>query len=312
MIIRGIALFFSSVVMLDVLLGVEHRWFDFRPLPSMIGRLCQLGGAVSGIAWAIAPNLRPWRRRVAIASLVALCAVATANSARFYSLLSQGAIVTPLPLPLSILTAVMLILIAVAIRKTRPQPLTRRSTPILAATAITCALVTPLLQMIFFGNTDYRRRAEVAVVFGARAYADGRASDALSDRVRAACQLYHHGWVSRLIFSGGPGDGDVHESESMRNLAVSLAVPEAAIVLDRGGLNTAATVENSARLLRELRATRVLAVSHFYHLPRIKLEFQRAGIEVFTVPAPQGRPLNKLPLLIAREVAAIWRYYLPV
>lgn len=53
----------------------------------------------------------------------------------------------------------------------------------------------------------------------------------------------------------------------------------------------------------------MLAVSHFYHLPRVKLTADRAGLAVFTVPSPQGQPLNRLPYFLAREVAACWAYY---
>jgi vancomycin permeability regulator SanA len=312
MILRGIALFFSSLLLFDVLLGVEHRWFDFRPLPTLVGAFFELAGALCGIAWVVWPGMRRWRRDLTLGTLAVLSIVAVLNSARFYGLLARGSIITPLPIPLSLVAALALIVMGLTFLRDKPQLVTLRRAPVLVATLVGCAIVTPLLQMSFFGNTDYRRRADVAVVFGARAYADGRASDALSDRVRAACELYREGLVTHLIFSGGPGDGAVHETESMRNLAVTLGVPESAITLDRDGVNTAATVRNSARIVEELRAPRVLAVSHFYHLPRIKLEFQRAGLEVFTVPSPQRRPLNKLPLLVAREVAAIWRYYLPL
>jgi hypothetical protein len=54
---------------------------------------------------------------------------------------------------------------------------------------------------------------------------------------------------------------------------------------------------------------RVLAVSHFYHLPRIKLSYQRAGFEVYTVPARQKYLLSQMPYNMAREVAAFWAYY---
>ena len=56
--------------------------------------------------------------------------------------------------------------------------------------------------------------------------------------------------------------------------------------------------------------TRVLAVSHFYHLPRVKLESQRLGMEVLTVPAKESYTISKMPVLVAREVAALWKYYL--
>jgi len=74
-------------------------------------------------------------------------------------------------------------------------------------------------------------------------------------------------------------------------------------------LNTAATVKDTVSLLEKLGARRVLVVSHFYHLPRIKLAYQRAGWNVFTVPAKEHRFLWKMPYFTARETAAVWAYY---
>ena len=175
---------------------------------------------------------------------------------------------------------------------------------------LTCAVVFPLLEMFCFGKTDYRRQADAAVVLGARVYADGRPSDALADRVRTACELYRAGLVRKLVFSGGPGDGGVHETEAMRRMAVRLGVLPADITLDEKGFNTQATVANTESLLAGLDARRVLVVSHFYHLPRIKLAYQRKGLEVYTVPARETYLLRQMPYNMAREVAALWVYYL--
>jgi uncharacterized SAM-binding protein YcdF (DUF218 family) len=130
----------------------------------------------------------------------------------------------------------------------------------------------------------------------------------LADRVRTAVDLYHAGAARVLIFSGGPGDGATSEPAAMRALALSLGVAEADIVLDEGGLNTERTVANTAALLRGRGVGgRVLAVSHFYHLPRVKMAYQRAGVEAYTVPVRDVLP--GLPWYMGREVAAVWVYY---
>jgi vancomycin permeability regulator SanA len=180
----------------------------------------------------------------------------------------------------------------------------------IAGVFIGCALVFPVLQMFCFGKTDYRRFADAAVVLGARAYADGRPSDALSDRVRTACGLYKEGLVHKLIFSGGPGDGPVSESQAMKRMALKLGVKAEDIVLDERGVNTRATVRNTEVLFRELHVSRVLVVSHFYHLPRVKMAYHQAGTEVYTVPARESYLLRQLPYNMAREIAAFWTYYL--
>jgi len=115
--------------------------------------------------------------------------------------------------------------------------------------------------------------------------------------------------VAKLIFSGGPGDGTVSETEAMRRMAVSLGVKDEDIVLDAEGLNTERTVRNSIKICDRLDAKRVLAVSHFYHLPRIKMAYQKCGREVYTVPARERYFLRQTPYSVAREIVAFWAYY---
>jgi uncharacterized SAM-binding protein YcdF (DUF218 family) len=111
-----------------------------------------------------------------------------------------------------------------------------------------------------------------------------------------------------VLFSGGPGDGAVDEPESMRRLARTLGVPSEAILLDPNGINTESTVRNTLARL-PMKSLRILAVSHFYHLPRIKMTFQRYGAEVWTVPCGISVP-REMPFNIVREDVAFWAYYL--
>ena len=168
--------------------------------------------------------------------------------------------------------------------------------------------------MYCFGQTDYQRDADAIVVFGAKANADGTPSQALYDRTHTGVLLYQKYKEPRLIFSGGPGAGALSEPQVMRKVAISEGVPASAIVLDEKGLNTDATVDNTAAVFKERGIRTVLAVSHDYHLPRVKLTYERAlagtGIAVYTVPAKESWPLTAKPYFMAREVAAFWVYYL--
>jgi uncharacterized SAM-binding protein YcdF (DUF218 family) len=239
---------------------------------------------------------------------LALAAVAASNVITFYFLMATGRIMAGFPVPFSLLICAGMVLVA-------RDGLRRRESakPVVCWRVVAGCLVLfglfPLAQMLFFGNTDYRRPADAVVVFGARAYKDGRLSDALEDRVRTACELYRSGLARRLVMSGGPGDGTIHETEAMRRYAIQHGVRAEDVFVDQHGLNTEATVRNTVPLFRGWQARRVLAVSHFYHLPRIKLSYQRAGFEVCTVPARQKHVLSQLPYSMAREVAAFWAYY---
>lgn len=179
----------------------------------------------------------------------------------------------------------------------------------LGAAAMTFYL--PLSQIAGSAAVDYARPADAVVVLGARVYRDGQPSLALWDRTRTGCELIQRGYASKLIVSGGPGDGDLDEPEAMRQIALACGVPNTAIELDHEGLSTGRSAANIAqRLARSDRSPRVLVVSHDYHLARVRMAFHDAGVTALTVPAQETRPLTKLPWFVLREVPAFWVYFL--
>jgi vancomycin permeability regulator SanA len=312
-----LALFFGGFSLINLLGSLRTAdfdatlwWIDLRFVPQAFAVLLLLVLTPCLLAFALRPPLSPWRRFLTAGCVAVAGAISLANTLGFYLLLAKGHFSTVIPLPLSLFVTLALGFIGwAALTPAWFQPRFPLWAPVLAV-CLACGLSFPLAQMFLFGKTDYRRPADAAVVLGARVYSDGRLSVALADRVRTACQLYRDGLVRTLIFSGGPGDGAVHETEGMRRMAVSLGVRAEDILVDEAGLNTLATVRNSKPMLARLQTSRVLVVSHFYHLPRIKLAYQRQGIEVFTVPARESYMLRQLPYNMAREVAALWVYYL--
>jgi uncharacterized SAM-binding protein YcdF (DUF218 family) len=312
---RGLALFFGAFTFLNLAGGrlapnfdANLWWVDLRAVPAPLAGLFLSALATLLLFFAVRPATAGWRRAVTLATVAAALAACLANGICFYVLLWRGAVRSGLPIPLSFVLAAALSVVLAGVACGDRRPPSRHDGLVAGSVFAFSLILFPLLQMACFGKTDYRRAADVIIVFGARTYADGRPSAALADRVRTACRLYQEGYAPRLVFSGGPGDGAVHETEAMRNLAIELGVPAERIALDRSGLNTRATVANTAGLLRQGKR-RALAVSHFYHLPRVKLAYQRAGCEVYTVPAQEEYTLSKMPYLVAREVAALWAYY---
>lgn len=289
-------------------LDINLWWIDLRSLPVLVQLPLIWSAALLQIAFGLRRQLPRILRHALAAVCILLLAVVAANITTFYSLLGRNAFDSKFPLPLSAFIAVILVTILARAHASRRPP--RASMPVMATTLLALFALFPLAQIACFGATDYRRPADAIVVFGARAYADGQPSTALADRVSTACDLYHRGLAPRIIFSGGPGDGAVHETESMRRFAIHLGVPNRAIDVDEHGLNTRATAEQTSHFFATSNIHRVLAVSHAYHLPRVKLAYQRAGYDVLTVPAHEQYFLTQMPYLVAREVAAFWAYWL--
>ena len=180
----------------------------------------------------------------------------------------------------------------------------------ISVTVALCLLLFPLAQVFFFGTTDYRRHADAAVVFGAEVHNDGRPSTALRDRVVTAAGLYKAGLVANLIMSGGVGANGYDEATVMRTVAEQHGVPAAAILVDSHGIDTQASVADTKVMAADHGFKHLIAVSHFYHLARIKLAYARAGLNVITVPAKESRIIPQTPRIVAREIPAFWLYYL--
>lgn len=285
-------------------------WIDLRFLPYSLANTFLLVGAACLVAFGINPPRSVWRRCLTGYCAGLLGIVAVINVLQFYVLWARGAIVTRVPVPLSFFMCIVLGMIVSTVLQRPDSDSGLRNVVAPSVLCLSCVIIFPLAQMFCFGKTDYRRQADVAVVLGARVYADGRLSDALSDRVRTAVQLYHQGLARKLLMSGGPGEGSVAEPEAMKAMAIDLGVNAEDILTDNAGLNTQATARNSEVAFRRMHASRILVVSHFYHLPRIKLAYQRDGWEVYTVPAKENYLLQQMPYNMAREVAALWVYYL--
>jgi uncharacterized SAM-binding protein YcdF (DUF218 family) len=313
---RGTLLFFGVFLLLNVLGETfsprfdQSIWItDLRGWPFLLRTLFLFALATALLVLSISKTVSPNLRIASVAVLAVAALLALWQSFVFYRTWNNGAFEPGVPLPWTLLVAVGLAVLAYGVTKDKWHIEQMRWLPFAGGIAF-AAVLFPLAQMAFFGKSDYRRQADAIVVYGARTYADGRLSDALADRMRTGIALYKEGRAPKLIFSGGPGDGSIHETEAMRDFAHKAGVPLQAMELDKAGLNTDLTARNVSKLAKAQKLERILAVSHFYHLPRVKMSLQRENLQTFTVPAKETYTLRKMPLLIAREVAAIWAYYL--
>jgi uncharacterized SAM-binding protein YcdF (DUF218 family) len=313
---RGCALFLGAFGVVNAIASLVHQGSDHtvllvdtRPLPDWAAQPVVALFAAAVFVWALHPRMAPWRRRGTLGAIAVLAMAAMWNSGGFYRLWANGEVRPLVPVPLSLLLCLLLVWIAWAVVRPVGRPSLRSSLASVAVAGV-CALLFPLALMLFFGTTSYARRADAVVVFGAQVHADGRLSHSLADRVRAGAQLYQDGLVSVVIMSGGRGDGSVHECAAMRAYAEQLGVPATAIIEDRAGVTTQATVNDTVTIFRRRGIREALAVSQFYHLARIKLAYERAGWHVRTVPARPERYIRDTPVLMAREVPAFWLYYL--
>lgn len=280
-------------------------WVDLRVLPVRLGAAMLLVAGALIASQGLRPPPPGWRRRATVIACSVLALAGAANTLSFY----RADIDAWMPFPLSSL--LMLLFGWLAWRTTRPYGPTGGWRPrLLIALTVTCFVVGfPLMQILFFGTTSYARPADAIVVFGAKVNPDGLPSLSLRDRMLAAIAAYDEGLAPTLIVSGGVGATGYDEATVMHDIAVEAGVSESAIIVDSDGVDTRATVRDTVAIAQEHGLRTVLAVSHPYHLPRIKLAFEDTDLQVFTVPS-KTTMVPQLPGIVAREVPAFWVYYL--
>jgi vancomycin permeability regulator SanA len=313
---RSVALFVGVYSLANTAAGAlssrqtqDLWWIDLRFLPSAVAVGSSVACAVVMIAFAVAPKMSSWRRVLTLVACVALAAAALQNVTAFYRAWGAGSFAPAVPFPFSLVIAAVFGLLGWAVWMLHPKKLVIGDHIAVVVGVVVVALLFPLAQVAFFGSSDYRARADAAVVFGARVFDNGALSPSLRDRVATGVQLYKAGLVDKLVMSGGRETNGIDETTAMRDAAVKAGVPTSAIVLDSKGLDTDATVRNTVAIFSRLGVHRVLAVSQGYHLPRVKLAYLAAGWDVRTVPAKELEPIWKTPIFVAREVPAFWQYW---
>jgi vancomycin permeability regulator SanA len=147
-------------------------------------------------------------------------------------------------------------------------------------------------------------RAEFIVVLGAALW-NGEPCPELGRRLAWAARLYADGHATRVLCSGGFSRGR-SEAKAMKKRLEQLGVPDAAIEIDESGTSTRRSVRAVTK--RVSAGERVIFVSSAYHLPRVRAEARRRGVNTSVSAAPARASLRQE----LREAVARVAYAVPV
>jgi len=137
------------------------------------------------------------------------------------------------------------------------------------------------------------------LVIGGQQAANGNLSEELTDRVATGCRLITEKSGDRLLLSGSS------ETQAMKALALESKVPEEKIDVnsESGDIQSAIHVVASATDAESDK--RVIIVSHWFELARIRNAAKRDGLQVTAVAAEQKHALFNQNLRVAREVVSL-------
>lgn len=137
------------------------------------------------------------------------------------------------------------------------------------------------------------------LVIGGQLNANGQLSEELTDRVTTGCRLITEESAERLLLAGGS------EIPAMRALALESEVPEEKIDLDSESGSIESSIRVAASQIKDDSDKRIVVVSHWFELARIRNSAKRAGLQVTAVAAEQKHALFNQNLRVAREVVSL-------
>ena len=119
-------------------------------------------------------------------------------------------------------------------------------------------------------------------ILGCGVRADGTPTPMLYDRVSTGASLYEAGVAPKILVSGDHGTAEYDEVNTMKDLLVSMGVPEEDIFMDHAGFSTYESLYRAAYIFGVEKA---VIVSQEFHLPRALYIAERRGIEAVGVSA---------------------------
>lgn len=181
-----------------------------------------------------------------------------------------------------------------------------------------CHLAFKLLALLILGSLtvtaaglwDDIQPSDIGVVLGSQVLVRGHPSPRLQARLDKAAELYRQGMFPRVLVSGGIERNGISEAQVMANYLVSQGVPREAILLDEHGNTTQATALNTAQIMRDGKLESAMIVTEYFHIPRARLAFDKAGIPVIRNAHADYVSWRGVFYSTPRELAAIPVYWL--
>ena len=163
------------------------------------------------------------------------------------------------------------------------------------------------LGIVLIGLSFSPATSDVVVVLGNEVLANGKPSDRLQARLDSAIDVYNNKLAQYIIVSGGVGKSGYDEARVMASYLVDKKIDTIRVIIDSNGVNTKATAENAAKIMKERKFNSVIIASQYFHLPRCYFAFYKIGISNISAIYPRYFEIMDI-FSTFRESIAIIKY----
>ena len=129
---------------------------------------------------------------------------------------------------------------------------------------------------------------DAVIVLGAAVVAPGVPGPALVRRVEWGVGIFRARLARHLVLSGGRVGAAPAESHLMREIALSLGVAGARIIVEDRSRNTFENAIYTGAIIRRRGWRRIVVVTDAFHLPRALYIFRRLGLAVEGAGIPRN------------------------
>lgn len=133
--------------------------------------------------------------------------------------------------------------------------------------------------------TDVPKLADAIVVLAGGVGESGKVGQGYEERVKYAVELYKKGFAKNVIFSSGYAFV-YSEPLVMKALAVSLGIPQDAVLIEDKARNTYENVKFTSEIIKGNGWKKILLISSPYHMRRVMLVFGKIAKDINVVYSP--------------------------
>lgn len=163
-------------------------------------------------------------------------------------------------------------------------------------------LITKTSQASIYHYSQQVPTEQVALILGARVYADGGLSQMTQDRADTAIDLYNSHKVQRILVSGDHGQKRYDEVNTIKKYLLKKGIPPEDLFLDHAGFDTYDSIYRARDIFH---VQSMIIISQDFHLPRAVYIAKSLHVNAIGVIADRQDYGNMTGVLLREKIARV-------